>query len=139
MDNERLITHQEFIDGYKSGKISVYIEKDKAGGFVLSPQADKHNKPAYLFWSWGGIFVAYVLTFILLFVNWRFSIISFIVGLLIVSANRKSGAQCVLQNMLDDEDFWMYVILHQGAKMTDTEGRICFPKESVRLHKSIVK
>ena len=120
---EKIITYQQFIDGYKTGKIIVSIDKSKAGDFVLSDFADKHNKPAHLFWSWGGIVLTILLPIILFFINWHYSIISLIFGLIIVNASRKSAGQFVLQNMLENESFFEYVLLHRGAKITDGQGK----------------
>jgi hypothetical protein len=119
---EKTITHQEFIKGYKAGEFTVLIDKNRAGDFVLSDFADKHNKPAHLFWSWGGIILTIPLPVIFLFINWHYSIISFIVGIIIVAASRRSAADFVLRNMLENESFWEYVILHKGATIKDKEG-----------------
>ena len=119
---EKIITHQEFVAGYKTGKIIISIDKSKAGDFALSDFADKHNKPAHLFWSWSGIILAIPLSLIFIFINWRYSIASFILGLIIVSASRKTVGQFVLRNMLENESFFEYVLLHGGAKITDEQG-----------------
>lgn len=118
---EKIITHQEFVEGYKTGKIIVSIDKSKAGDFVLSDLADKHNKPAHLLGSWGGIILAIPLPIILIFINWRYSIISFILGLITVSVSRKTAGKFVLRNMLENESFFEYVLLHEGAKITDEQ------------------
>lgn len=65
--NVRYLTHNEFINEYKLGKLTVFIDRNRAGDFVLSPLADKHNKPAHLFWSWLGLFFMILLPIILLF------------------------------------------------------------------------
>lgn len=119
---EKIITHQQFVDGYKAGEIIASIDRSKAGDFVLSDLADKHNKPAHLFWSWGGIILAIPLPLILIFINWRYSVIPFILGLIIISASRKTADQFVLKNMLENESFFEYVLLHGGAKITDGQG-----------------
>lgn len=119
---EKIITHQQFVDGYKAGKIIASIDKSKAGDFVLSNFADKHNKPAHLFWSWSGIVLAIPLPIMLIFINWRYSIIPFISGLIIVSAARKTAEQFVLKNMLENESFFEYVLSHEGARITDEQG-----------------
>ncbi len=116
------ISYKKFVEGYKIGKFSVAINKNKAGNFVLSNFADKQNKLAHYFWSWLGILLMAPIPIALLFFNWIYSPISFILGLTIVSASRKSAMRFVLQNMLDDEDFFEYVLLHQGAIITDEYG-----------------
>lgn len=117
------LTHKEFVEGYKSGKFSVHINENKAGNFVLSNLANKHNKPAHYFWSWLGIILVFPVPVALLFISWTYSISSLIGGLIIIVASRKSAAQFVLQNMIDSEDFFEYVLLHQGAKITNEQGQ----------------
>lgn len=119
---EKAITHQEFVGGYKAGRITVSINKSRAGDFVLSDFANKHNKSKHLFWSWSGIILALPLPIILIFINWYYSIISFILGLIMVGASRKRAGQFVLRNMLENESFFEYVLLHGGAKITDGQG-----------------
>jgi hypothetical protein len=116
------ITHKEFIEGYAARKFSVLINKNKAGDFILSKLADKHNKPAYYFWSWLGIIMVLPASIGLFIISWKYSIFSFICGLFIITASKKSSTQFVLQNMIDDEDFFEYVLLHQGAKIIGEQG-----------------
>ena len=118
-----ILTHKEFLEGYRSGKLSVLVNKNKAGDFVLSDFADKHNRPAHYFWSWLGIFLLIPIPIILLFVSWKYSVVSFIFGLLVAFASKKTAAQFVLQNMIDNEDFFEYTLLHKGAKIIDEQGK----------------
>lgn len=122
MKNIRTITHEDFVRGYKGGEYFVYINKNKAGDFVMSKVADKHNKPAHIFWSWTGIILVFPLPIILLFLSWIYSIVSFILGLMIVSSSRKSAEQFVMQNMIDDKNFWEYVLMYKGAKIENKNG-----------------
>jgi len=119
---ERIITHQEFINDYNRGKIIVSIDKNKTGNFVLSDFADKYNKPAHLFWSRGGIILTILLPIVLIFINWHYSIIFFIFGLIVINASRESANQFVIGNMLKNESFFEYVLLHRGAILTDEQG-----------------
>ncbi len=121
--NEKLVTYQQFLEGYKAGEIMVLVDKAKAGDFVLSEFADKHNKPAHLFWTWAGLIVMIPLSIILLiFQGLFYAIGSFILGYVVMSGSRKSAEQFVLENMLKDKRFWDYVLLHRGAVMQDKEG-----------------
>ena len=117
-----IITHKEFVNRYKGGKILIYVDRNKAGDFVLSKFADKHNKPTHLFWSWLGIFLLVLLPVILFFIFWVYSIASLVLGLVVISGSRKSAEQFVVQNMIDNEDFFEYVLMHQGAKITNDQG-----------------
>ena len=113
-------THNEFVERWKAGDLTVSVNKWRAGDFVLSKYADKHNKPAYLFWSWTGIIFAIPLPIALFFLtSWIHSIGSFILGLIVIRATRESACEFILQNILEDEDFWNYVLLHGGVKIKD--------------------
>jgi hypothetical protein len=122
MNQDIYISHADFIEGYKSQKYFVYVDENKAGDFVLSDHANPHNKPAHNFWSWTGLILAIIAPIILLFINWPLAIISVILGFTIISAARKSACQFVIENMVEVEDFWNYVLLHQGARIVDKEG-----------------
>lgn len=117
-----MIEHDDFVKGYLSGKYLVYINKSRAGDFVMSKFASKYNKSAHLFWSWVGLIVTVPLSIALFFLSWRYSVVSFIVGLIIVRASRKSAEQFVMQNMIDDKNFWEYVLMYKGAKIENEDG-----------------
>ena len=121
--NEKLITYQQFLEKYKKGEINVLVNKSKAGDFVMSKFGDKHNKPAHLFWTWLGILLVFPAPIILWIIfGWIYALGSFVLGLMINSAARKSAEQFVLQNMIESEDFWDYVLLHKGAVIQDIDG-----------------
>lgn len=122
MKNVIMISHDTFVKGYKTGEYLVYINKNKAGDFLMSKIADKHNRPAHIFWSWVGIIFAFPLPIILLFIAWIFSVISFILGIMIIISTRKSAEQFVIKNMIDDKNFWEYVLMYKGAKIENNRG-----------------
>lgn len=124
---EKFITHRDFVEGYEKGELFVYVNKNKAGDFVLSKFAKKENKLAHSFWTWLGIILLVPLTIILLFVNWLYALVLFILGLTIAGAARKSAEEFVLGNMIENEDFWDYVLLHNGTSIIDKEGNQIFP------------
>lgn len=116
------IAYQNFINEYNAGKLQILVDESMAGNFILSPHADKHYKPAYLFWTWLGIILLVLTPMILLFYHWYYSAITFILGIIVFKASRKSGAQFVIENMISSEDFWDYILLHKGAKIIDSSG-----------------
>lgn len=121
--DKKLIDYQRFLEGYKTGELTVLVNNSKAGDFVMSKFGDKHNKPAHLFFIWLGIILIVPLPIIfLVFFGWIHAVGSFILGLMINSAARKSASQFVLQNMMENEDFWDYVLLHKGAIIQDKQG-----------------
>lgn len=121
--SKKLINYQQFLERYKTGELIVLVNKSKAGNFVMSKFGDKHNKPAHLFWTWLSIIMIVPLPIIfLIFKGWIFALSSFVFGLMINRAARRSASQFVLQNMIESEDFWDYVLLHKGAIIQDKEG-----------------
>ena len=123
MKNSTMISHETFVKGYRAGEYLVYIDKYKAGDFVMSKVADKNNKRAHIFWSWTGIVLTIPLPIILVFSSWVYSIASFILGLLVVSSSRKSAEQFVMENMINDKYFWEYVLMYKGARIVDKKGK----------------
>ncbi len=117
------ITYQEFLKKHKRGEVEIFVNKNKAGHFVLSEYASRYNKPAHQFWTWAGIVLVLPLPIVLLFINWPVAIPVFVFGLMVSSGARKSAIQFVIQNMLDDEKFWHYVLLNKGAILRNKEGK----------------
>ncbi len=122
MSAQKSITHEEFAREYKAGNILVYVDPIKAGDFVLSDFAKPENKPAHLFWTWAGIILIVPLPIVLLFIKWPLAPLSFILGIVVHQAARKSAGQFVIQNMVENEDFWDYILMHKGAEMKDPQG-----------------
>ncbi|MFH1182742.1 MAG: hypothetical protein V1690_00575 [Candidatus Moraniibacteriota bacterium] len=121
--SKKLINYQQFLEGYKTGEVTVSVNKSKAGDFVMSKFGDNYNKPAHIFFTWLGIIMIVPLPIILLiFHSWILALGSFVLGLMINSAARKSASQFVLQNMIENEEFWDYVLFHQGAIIQDKDG-----------------
>lgn len=121
--NKKSISYQQFLEGYNAGELAVIVDRFKAGNFVLSEHADKKNKAAHLFWTWLGIIMVVPIPIVLIISHkWIFAICAFLLGLIITNAARKSAARFVLQNMLENENYWDYVLLHKGARIQDNEG-----------------
>lgn len=116
------ITHEQFRYGYTSGSFRIHVDMNRAGDFVMSQFGSKSRSIAHQFWTWTGLLLFAPATIVLLIFDWRLAIISFFMGMLINSAARKSAAQFVLENMLESEDFFVYVLLHGGATIFDANG-----------------
>ncbi len=118
----RYITHSQFVEEYNKGNLSVSVDKSRAGDFVLSEFSETRYKFAHNFWTWLGIALTVPGPIALLFVSWKLAVPSFFVGLVIISAARKSAAQFVVTQMIEREDFWDYVLLHNGAEIRDNNN-----------------
>ena len=124
----KYISHSDFVQLYSRGVLTVAINKSKAGDFVLSNHSTTRYRIAHNFWSWLGLLLVIPTAIVLLFFNWVYSVVSFTLGLVIVSAARKSAAQFVLEQMIDNEEFWNYVLLHKGADIRDRDNEEVYPK-----------
>lgn len=115
---------QQFLKGYEKGEFTVLVNKARAGDFVMCKYGNKYNKPAHLFWTWLGIIMVFSFPVVLwFFLEWKFSLACFALGLVICSAAQKSAGQFVLQNMLEDEFFCGFVLIKGGAIIRDKNGR----------------
>jgi hypothetical protein len=120
---KKIVTYQQFLEGYKTGDITVSVNKKRAGDFVMSGFGDKNKRRAHVFWTWTGLIVMIPLAILLLiFKGWIYAAASFFIGRIINNAALKSAGEFVLENMRESEDFWDYVLLHKGAIMQDKEG-----------------
>ena len=118
----KIMTYQQFLKGYESDEILVYVVKQKAGDFIMSNFALKKYKYLHATLAWTGVLTTFIVSFVLIFINWKIAIISFIFGMIISGISRKLSTKLVLSNMLKSEDFWDYILLHGGAKITDEMG-----------------
>lgn len=109
------INYQNFLEDYKNNKITVLVDKTKAGRFIISQLANKRFKPAHYFWTWVAFLLIFILPIVLLFEFWFYSIVSLVAGIWIYGAAKTSASQFVLENMLEDEKFFEFVMENNGA------------------------
>jgi hypothetical protein len=117
------ITHEEFVEGFNSGKYEISVNKNKAANFVVSTLADKRNKPAHYFWSWTGILLTFLMPVIFLFYSYFYAFCSFVLGLLIIEGARKSDQQFIVENVLKDQNFWIYALHYGGIIVRNKDGK----------------
>src|SRR3989344_4652309 len=116
------ITHSGFVNQFREGKLSLYVVKSKAGNFIMSGYAYKGYKWVLRIFSWTGIILWLPLAIALFFVNWKLAILSFFTGMIIVGLSQNVAGSLAKQNMINNEDFWDYILLHGGAKIVDQNG-----------------
>lgn len=116
------ITHKVFVDLYNKGEVEVALNMNKAGDFVLSQYSEARYKLAHYFWTWLGILcIPAGIIFFFIF-KWYIALVTIIAGLIVMKATRKSSGKFVLEQMLANEEFWNYVLLHEGATIKDNSG-----------------
>jgi hypothetical protein len=117
MNEIRAISHDQFVQMYRSGELYVKVNGSKAGDLVMSEFGAKPYCLAHSFWTWTSIVMLIPLPIALLFVKWYLAVACFLIGAVVYQAARKSAREFVLSNMLERVDFWDYALLHGGAKM----------------------
>ena len=122
----RYISHREFVSLYEQGQLTVSVDQFKAGDFILSPFSKNHYKYAHYFWNLLGFILLIGGIASIFFINWTIALAAIIIGLVIISAVRKSAGTFVMEQMLDDEEFWDYILLHKGAKIHDLSGETVY-------------
>ncbi len=73
------ISHREFVDLYRKEELSISVDKNKAGDFVLSDFSKTRYQVAHNFWNWFGLILAVPGAIALLFLHWTYAIGSFLV------------------------------------------------------------
>ena len=121
---EKTITHQQFIEGYKSGRFRILIDKKRVGDFVKTGR----KKPISLFWLRISLLVGITSPIILpLFTKSYYGLIGMIIGFtgfMLANHSRESAGDFVLKNMLTDESFFRHILANNGAVIADNEGNI---------------
>lgn len=108
------LTHKEFSKLHKEGKIEVGVRKYESIKLALSPLASKYNKPAVRFWFYlaGLLFIILPIP-LWIFKGFFYGLGSFVLGMMVYRANKESTAQFVINNMLEDEKFYNFVMSHK--------------------------
>lgn len=119
----RYCSHAEFLREYRIGKMTVLVNRSRAGDFVLSEFGRPEYKLAHYFWTWLAILCVLGGLLLWVFYSWKIGVGLLFLGIMLNSSARKSAGQFVLGQMLDNEDFWTYVLLHGGAEIRDAENR----------------
>ena len=102
------LTHQDFVELYKAGKLAVHIDQSAAMHVCdRDPRIDKSTKAAHHFWKNVGCLIPLLGIGSFFFIKWYWAlaIIFFGVGV-VFPALRKSAAQFVLKAALEDEMFF---------------------------------
>lgn len=120
LEEYRAITHQEFIEGHKSGGISVFVNKRKTKYLMKSPLLKRGYKVVDIFGTIISFALCIPIPIILIFIaSWRYSLISLILGLVVAGIANYLSHKFILKNILLSERFWNYAIFHHGIGIKD--------------------
>jgi hypothetical protein len=101
------ITHQEFKEGYKSGKFSISAPNKEKLDTLLSSSSEEAQKYVNIFWSFLHFLVPIIP-------------ISFVKKYFTYGLNNYDNF--ILRKMLNDENFFQLILLRQEVKIFDREG-----------------
>ncbi len=104
------ITHSEFVEGYKSGKLQAHVDRSLALRLMDTTAVAKRYRAAHMFWSWIWLlsFPAAVVLFV--WVKWWAGLLALLFVSILFKAVRESACQNVLEQALEDEDFYRYAV-----------------------------
>ena len=119
------MTHKEFIDRYKSGKLDVYVNRSNALRTINNRYVPNRYYWAHTFWSWVWM-LSIPAGIIFLFFNLGIGIfILFFVSFLGGKAVKKSTMQFMIDHALENEPFYSFAIKSEliVIKPRETEQR----------------
>lgn len=104
------MSHKEFVELYKSGKLNVYVNKSYSLRSISAGYLPKRYYWAHTFWSWIWL-LSIPVGIIMLFFNVGIGIlILFLVSFLGGKAVKRSAMDFVIQHALKDENFFDFAI-----------------------------
>ncbi len=104
------MTHQEFIRVYKSGQITVGVNRSLSLRLMRTPFIPKRYRAAYLFWSWIMMLSFPAGIIVVILVKWWAGVMLIVFGLALFFPIRKSACEFVLEHALEDEEFYKWAV-----------------------------
>ncbi len=98
--------HADFVRAYRSGTVSVRVDKHIALRLVESSTMPRHYKRVYVFWTaaWGLAIPAAVAVLVL--AGWWAGLVMLLVALVLPSIIRHTVCEIVLDYALENEGFY---------------------------------
>jgi len=102
--------YDEFVRAYKSGQITVAVNRHLALRAMSSPYVAKRYKAAHLFWTWIWFLSIPAGITIIILVKWWIGLIVLVLGFFLPRAIKESSTEFVLEQALEDEEFYHFAI-----------------------------
>jgi hypothetical protein len=118
--------HNEFVKAYKSGQITVAVNRRLALRSMRSPYVAKRYKAAHLFWTWVWFLSIPAGITLMILVKWWIGLAVLVVGFFLPRAIRESSTDFVLEQALEDEGFYDFAINAGLLKINNRDGE--FPE-----------
>lgn len=104
------MTHEEFVQAYRTGKIAARVNRSLALQLMGTTAMAKRYRAAHLFWSWVWFLSVPAAIACMIWVRWWIGLIVLITGFALPKAIKQSAAQFVIEQALDDEQFYNLAI-----------------------------
>lgn len=131
------MTHEEFVRAYKSGQITVAVNRHLVLSLMNSPYVAGRYKATHLFWTWVWFLAipAGIATVIL--VKWWIGLIVLALGFFLPRAIKNSATGFVLKQALEDEQFYHFATKEGLLKISGVSAEI--PEIIVREYGEILE
>lgn len=104
------MTHDEFVRAYRSGQVTVAVNRHLALRSMSSPYVAKRYKAAHLFWTWVWFLSVPAGIAIMILVKLWIGLLVLVLGFFLPRAIRESSTEFVLDQALEDEGFYNFAI-----------------------------
>jgi len=102
--SEQRISHQDFIDGYKSGALKAHVNRNNSGYFFsekgLLPDSQRKRQALLRFIFYGAVLFGIVLFFL---APWYYGVISIVFGAFMANRAQQAAMEAVLLTALEDK------------------------------------
>ena len=116
------MTYDEFVKAYKSGRITVAVNRSLALRSMESPYVAKRYKVAHHFWTWVWFLSIPTGIILWIFIKWWIGLAVIVVGFLLPRAIKQTDMEFVLEQALEDEVFYDYAIKAGLLKIHNSAG-----------------
>ena len=112
------MTHNEFVQGYRSGQLAAHVNKTMAMQLMNTTAVAKRYRAAHLFWSWVWFLSIPAAIACFIWTKWWIGIIVLVVGFMLPRAIKESAYQFVLEQALEDEQFFKLAIEAEALEVS---------------------
>jgi len=109
-----IVTFDNFVEGYKLGKIGIVVNPRTISALMSSPQMNTSRRRAYKLYFYIMV-ISFYSIFFLVFISWVYALAAFLWAIVIFSANKKSAISFTAERMLENEEFFHFCLSNKLA------------------------
>ena len=100
------MTHAEFVQSYRNGQAAAHVDRSLALQVMDTNLPAKRFQTAHLLWTWAWFLSFPVAIVLMIWVRWWVGLVVFVVGLMMPRAIKASAASFILEQALEDKEFY---------------------------------